>query len=192
MKNLVISSLVIGATLLAVTPAQATHYVGAHAVSNGTVSVDVTTDGTTGFLAKSNVLSWAFILTGDSGSTLLDSSNSDFTYLSGASFQATSTQLLFDFDNGGGHMQFDDFGRSGFDALCMDSANPVQNTCVGSPPSEVFVTLSDYKVAARSGLFVLGTATPAPEPASWAMMLGGFGLVGGALRSRRRAVTSFA
>ena len=33
------------------------------------------------------------------------------------------------------------------------------------------------------------TITGAPEPASWAMMLGGFGLVGGALRRRRTAVT---
>jgi len=31
-----------------------------------------------------------------------------------------------------------------------------------------------------------------PEPASWALMLGGFGLVGGALRSRRRQAVSFA
>jgi hypothetical protein len=31
-----------------------------------------------------------------------------------------------------------------------------------------------------------------PEPASWAMMLGGFGLVGGVLRSRRKASVSFA
>jgi len=31
-----------------------------------------------------------------------------------------------------------------------------------------------------------------PEPASWAMMLGGFGLVGGAMRSRRKAAVSFA
>jgi len=30
-----------------------------------------------------------------------------------------------------------------------------------------------------------------PEPASWAMMLGGFGMVGGALRSRRKAAVSF-
>ena len=30
-----------------------------------------------------------------------------------------------------------------------------------------------------------------PEPASWAMMLGGFGLVGGAMRSRRKATVSF-
>jgi len=30
-----------------------------------------------------------------------------------------------------------------------------------------------------------------PEPASWAMMLGGFGLVGGAMRARRKAAVSF-
>jgi hypothetical protein len=27
----------------------------------------------------------------------------------------------------------------------------------------------------------------APEPASWALMVGGFGLIGGAMRSRRKA-----
>jgi hypothetical protein len=43
----------------------------------------------------------------------------------------------------------------------------------------------------NQGLFQAGldnvviTSTPAPEPASWAMMLGGFGLVGGAMRRRR-------
>lgn len=30
-----------------------------------------------------------------------------------------------------------------------------------------------------------------PEPASWAMMIGGFGLVGASLRTRRRAAVSF-
>lgn len=36
------------------------------------------------------------------------------------------------------------------------------------------------------GRFVTGAV---PEPASWALMLGGFGLVGGAMRSRRRSVS---
>jgi PEP-CTERM motif-containing protein len=35
-------------------------------------------------------------------------------------------------------------------------------------------------------------AAAVPEPASWALMLGGFGLVGGAMRMRRKATTSFA
>ena len=35
--------------------------------------------------------------------------------------------------------------------------------------------------------FLLGV----PEPASWALMLGGFGLIGAALRSRKRAAVSF-
>lgn len=38
-----------------------------------------------------------------------------------------------------------------------------------------------------SGTFAAVLSTP--EPASWAMMLGGFGLIGLALRSRRKAVT---
>lgn len=32
----------------------------------------------------------------------------------------------------------------------------------------------------------------APEPASWAMMLGGFGLLGGAIRARRKTAIAFA
>jgi len=38
------------------------------------------------------------------------------------------------------------------------------------------------------------TITPpsVPEPATWAMMLGGFGLVGGAMRSRRKSAVTFA
>ena len=34
------------------------------------------------------------------------------------------------------------------------------------------------------------TTTAVPEPASWALMIGGLGLVGGALRSRRRGVAA--
>ncbi len=34
-------------------------------------------------------------------------------------------------------------------------------------------------------------ASAAPEPASWAMMLGGFGLIGAAMRARRKVAVSF-
>jgi hypothetical protein len=36
-----------------------------------------------------------------------------------------------------------------------------------------------------------GGAGAVPEPASWAMMVGGFGAIGGALRRRRKAAVSF-
>jgi hypothetical protein len=34
-------------------------------------------------------------------------------------------------------------------------------------------------------------SSSAPEPASWAMMLGGFGLLGSSLRAQRRARIAF-
>ena len=37
-----------------------------------------------------------------------------------------------------------------------------------------------------------GTTGSVPEPASWALMLGGFGLVGGAMRRRQRSTVRFA
>ena len=37
-----------------------------------------------------------------------------------------------------------------------------------------------------------GQTSSAPEPASWAMMLGGFGAIGGAMRARRKAAVTFA
>ena len=39
---------------------------------------------------------------------------------------------------------------------------------------------------------IIYSFSAAPEPASWALMLGGFGLVGNALRSRRKAAVTYA
>jgi hypothetical protein len=59
-------------------------------------------------------------------------------------------------------------------------------------------TLVDGEWVNTSAFFVITSVTShsvyaadVPEPASWALMLGGFGLVGGALRSRRRAAVRF-
>ncbi len=45
-------------------------------------------------------------------------------------------------------------------------------------------------LASGSGTFAADVGA-VPEPASWSMMLGGFGLMGGVLRSRRRTVAIF-
>ena len=47
-------------------------------------------------------------------------------------------------------------------------------------------------LAFYSGLDSSGNPQGVPEPASWAMMLGGFGLVGGAMRARRKTSVTFA
>jgi hypothetical protein len=44
----------------------------------------------------------------------------------------------------------------------------------------------------RTAATFVATSAAVPEPASWALMLGGFGLVGGVMRMRRKATTSFA
>ena len=53
-------------------------------------------------------------------------------------------------------------------------------------PSEAFAL---NHIAAT---FAPAATAAVPEPASWALMLGGFGLVGGALRSRRKVPVRFA
>jgi len=64
-------------------------------------------------------------------------------------------------------------------------------TVTGSPVSLTFFT-EDYGAYDNAGGVALkivqdAGATGVPEPASWAIMTAGFGLVGGALRRRRRA-----
>ena len=45
-----------------------------------------------------------------------------------------------------------------------------------------------FRIAAQSGYF----ENAVPEPATWAMMIGGFGLVGGAMRRRTHRTVTFA
>jgi hypothetical protein len=48
--------------------------------------------------------------------------------------------------------------------------------------------LTAYMNGTPLGGSVISTTASAPEPASWAMMLGGFSLIGGIMRSRRTSV----
>lgn len=78
--------------------------------------------------------------------------------------------------------------NSGFFGLISDSAFSdvtITNTFNGGYISdEGFDNLTTNGVGSSN-------PSPAPEPASWAMMLGGFGLIGGALRRRQRTTVSF-
>jgi hypothetical protein len=55
-----------------------------------------------------------------------------------------------------------------------------------------FVAQGDYAVYTAFGEVVASGTAAVPEPASWALMLGGFGAIGGALRSSRKTSLRFA
>ena len=62
-------------------------------------------------------------------------------------------------------------------------ADPVEIVVPFAAPRSGNVRLASFAFATPDPG---GPAGPVPEPASWAMMIGGFGLAGGALRYRRR------
>lgn len=47
---------------------------------------------------------------------------------------------------------------------------------------------SQANTAITAGAAITGAISPVPEPATWAMMIGGFGMVGGAMRRRKAQV----
>jgi hypothetical protein len=65
----------------------------------------------------------------------------------------------------------------------------------GAEEANLFYNFREYKLSTTSnirGESVILTISPAvavPEPASWALMIGGFGMVGGAMRRRRSVST---
>ena len=64
----------------------------------------------------------------------------------------------------------------------MAEAAPLAETTPLAP----LATVVRARRAVDLGSFDVVNTAPAPEPATWAMMIAGFGLAGGALRSRRR------
>jgi len=73
-----------------------------------------------------------------------------------------------------------DFGSSGWTHFSFTAPTAGNYTLLLGVANHVDNGLSSFAVLDAV------TTTPAPEPASWAMMLGGFGMIGGALRARSR------
>lgn len=87
----------------------------------------------------------------------------------------------------------DDFkGKDWSNSLIDDKANALLNGLSGvtiDPNLQLFVATNKYK---QDLLFFVNTA-PVPEPATWAMMIMGLGLVGASMRRRAgRTTVSFA
>jgi hypothetical protein len=171
------------AALTATTPAQAASLLGDLVNINLTANSD--------FGTKSNLLVGA----GEEGSYF---SNQFFDFNAGVNgdiFTIRSTSGFSSIDGVGGQpvtwtLTGLDFGTALTGFTVLQSLGPV--TIVGLTATSVTFQYAD--VAIPSGIYFQGRFETAgngvPEPATWALMISGFGLVGTALRRRRSFVAA--
>ena len=187
--------------------AEAATYVSNRSIGPANVRVELTTDGALGYLSSANFKEWAITVSGPGATETMGRWNGAI-YANGVF--ATAIQLTFDFDQTAPNLGLIVYPDN-------QGATPEQSfwgfetrgLFRGSGPSHEFVVFNPAAASAydtfvasqavqnefsieRTGTLTIGTVANAavPEPVSWAMMLGGFGLLGAAARRRtRRAVT---
>jgi hypothetical protein len=132
----------------------------------------------------------------DSNNAILDVTNgftTGFSFFYSSSTAATVT--VFDGAGGTGNILAQlNLAAQGFDNCTGDPSGQFCNwTAIGVSFTGTAFSIDFGGTANQSGFdnITFGSATPGgvPEPASWAMMIGGLGLVGGAMRRRRTAVS---
>ena len=136
-----------------------------------------------------------FVITGDySADFFLDSSPTPDNYANGNGFVlwdrpgfpdtmfGVADLYFFNAASGGG-MEIDDF-YAGLTLLVTDGSQ-LYSGLEGAP---TFLTgtfaMAQYQGPGHYSLTISATTSGVPEPATWAMMVGGFGLMGATLRRR--------
>lgn len=156
--------------------------------STWTLSGTITTDGAIGALSLADIT--AYNLTATNGVTT-SSCISSTCGLSGSSgFSGSATQLTWDFSASPQPETVFNPPTGGF--LCFGPSN---GACAyGNQGNVAAYSLGVNTAQAYTGVQVLGTAATAavPEPSTWAMMISGFGILGGVMRQRKRLNVSFA
>lgn len=118
---------------------------------------------------------------GDITFTLADDPNAMIQYNKGK-FNGFFFNTTFNFE-GANYL----FQLNGGTLTVVSEANPY-----GSPVMSGYVNIGNGNLTNVTPYSVPGPVNGAvPEPATWAMMLMGFGLVGGAMRTRRRTTVKF-
>jgi len=154
----------------------------------GSLTGTIQTDGAVGTLGPGDITAWNLELNGDGASLNLTNGNSS-VFDTGADLTAIAKNLFFNFDGSdGGYFLFEQSFGSGTHYACEATAD--QGVCFqGATVTPVSIFDSTAQHVPEVGNQIIGTAVP--EPATWAMMLAGFGGLGAAIRSqRRRAATT--
>jgi MYXO-CTERM domain-containing protein len=160
-------------------------------IGSGSVVGTIETDGVTGVLNVSDILSYDLVLTGAGGVTNeLTNTNSAFTNF-GSDVTATSQAILYDYnaeDAGYLSVQQNGYLYSGYyywcnaaagDFACAEGASVVPGSY--ADPS------AQYEP--RTGVQSIATAvSSAPEPSAWALMIAGLGAIGLLLRRANNGV----
>lgn len=181
-------TLALGA-LLSATSAHALTYIGSASAGSTSATYTIVTDGTFGTLSLANITSVSGTVT--SASQTQSFTNGNIIILAGSPLSATASQLVFDTALLGGFA----IGNSGaaFPVICWAGTGI---SCGGEPSPSLVIGAdypSDSEFTGTSGTLVIASvAGVVPEPAAWLLMIGGFGLVGSALRRRRKVSVSFA
>jgi hypothetical protein len=128
-----------------------------------------------------------------------DSTTTTVTRVGGGKFDLTSIDLGDVFNQGsGGQVRFDFNGDSaGTFYVDLDNLKGLQTFTFNMTGLISFsytpLTTQGPWIQVDNVVMDLNQSSPAPEPASWALMLGGFGFVGSALRAtKRRTQLTFA
>lgn len=154
--------------------------------------------------AVSNGNQWAQVVRLNSAPTQFPTTTTDFTTLGYFTNQAASTSITTSIQIAAGDI-VGILGTRGESSINSYGRGPYTSAIAGIPvtiqrlgyqgslnngtATELFTESGNASYSRISFTYDLGVAA-VPEPATWAMMISGFGMVGGSLRRRRQVRTT--